>query len=89
MNSSKFLLLTLLTSIASQVVHEVIVIGAGTAGIAASVALKAKNVEHIILEAKSALGGRIASGTINGVTVDLGASFVHYPLTDNSINTLV
>ena len=72
-----------------QSTHEVIIIGAGASGIGASVALKAKNTEHIILEARSAMGGRIASGTINGVTVDLGASFVHYPLTQNSINSLV
>lgn len=88
---SLFFLLTLVSSTVRhlQTIHDVIVIGAGAAGIAASVTLKSKNVEHIILEARSKLGGRIASGTLNGVTVDLGASFVHNPLTDNSINTLV
>jgi len=62
-----------------QTVYSVIVIGAGSSGIGASVSLASKNVNHIILEARNRFGGRTYATTVGGVNVDLGASYVHNP----------
>lgn len=62
-----------------QTVYDVIVIGAGAAGIGASVSLTSKNLNHIILEARGRFGGRTYATTVSNVPVDLGASFVHSP----------
>lgn len=90
---NKILQLTLFLVFTSQIlsrnlqtVYSVIVIGAGSSGIGASVALASKNVNHIILEARNRFGGRTYATTISGVNVDLGASFVHNPETSNSIH---
>jgi monoamine oxidase len=69
-----------------QTLYSAIVIGAGSSGIGASVALASKNVNHIILEARNRFGGRTYATTIAGVNVDLGASFVHNPEKNNSIH---
>lgn len=62
-----------------QTVYGAIVIGAGSSGIGASVALASKNVNHIILEARNRFGGRTYATQVSGIDVDLGASFVHNP----------
>lgn len=58
-------------------VHEVIVIGAGIAGLRASEVLEAQKIEHIVLEASSKVGGRVANIQFAGEIHDKGASFIH------------
>ncbi len=48
-------------------VYEVIVIGAGVAGIGASIELTKANIDHIILESRDRIGGRIVSALVDGV----------------------
>ena len=69
--------------------HKVIIIGAGAAGIASSKVLSDKNIPHLILESRERIGGRIASKQLNGVEVDLGATFVHNPGEGNSIDEMI
>ena len=54
--------------------YDVIIIGGGSAGLAAAKALEDAGVKAIILEGKSELGGRIA---MNKSGVDLGAQWIH------------
>jgi monoamine oxidase len=70
-------------------VRDVIIVGAGTAGIAASKVLNEKKISHIILESRDRIGGRIVDGEIDGMRVDLGASFVHNPGPDNPLHLLI
>ncbi|MFC6645776.1 flavin monoamine oxidase family protein [Granulicella cerasi] len=57
---------------------EVIIIGAGMAGLAAARALAERNVRVLVLEARQRVGGRILSHpTAEGDVVELGAEFVH------------
>lgn len=43
----------------------------------------------MILEARNRFGGRTFDTNVSGVTVDLGASFVHNPESNNAIDTYV
>ncbi len=55
---------------------KVIVVGAGTAGLAALHALRKKGVEVTALEKEKTAGGRILGAWKNGFALDLGAQFV-------------
>ena len=55
---------------------DVIVVGAGFAGLAAAKALRAAGVEPVVLEARDRVGGRTCPGTIAGLTIDLGGMWV-------------
>jgi monoamine oxidase len=66
-------------------IHEVIIIGAGASGIAASLTLTKQKVPHLMLEARDRIGGRIQSGFFENTRVDLGATFVHKPNKTNPI----
>lgn len=70
-------------------VHDVIVIGAGVSGIAASKALSDKGTPHLILEARDRIGGRIVSSELDGTQVDLGATFIHNPGNDNMVDQAI
>ena len=54
---------------------HVVVVGAGIAGLAAAAALKrqAPDLRVTVLEASSAIGGKLALGEVAGITVDIGA----------------
>lgn len=52
---------------------KVIVVGAGTAGLAATRFLRDRGVEVVALEKEEAPGGRIAGATRDGYVLDLGA----------------
>lgn len=65
--------------------HEVIIIGAGISGIGASKTLSASNIPHIILESRDRFGGRIYPNKFAGITVDVGATFIHNPCETNQI----
>src|ERR1700761_330997 len=56
---------------------EVIVIGAGMAGLAAARALAERGVRVTVLEARERVGGRVFSREVDGATVELGAEFIH------------
>lgn len=56
---------------------QVIVIGAGIAGLAAARALAERGVPVTVLEARERVGGRVFTLHADGATVELGAEFVH------------
>jgi monoamine oxidase len=59
-------------------VDDVIIIGAGMAGLAAAVALKRAGVSFRVLEAADTVGGRARTRILrSGVTADLGAHWLH------------
>ena len=61
-----------------EVPIDVIVIGAGIAGLAAAVELSKANMEFIVLEARNRLGGRIYVKNLpNGRKIHLGANWIH------------
>jgi monoamine oxidase len=66
---------------------DVLVVGAGIAGLAAARALQDEDYEVIVLEARDRIGGRIwTNRTLDGIALDMGASWIHgvdgNPLTD-------
>lgn len=69
-------------------VAEVLVVGAGLAGIAAATRLEKRGVRVTVLEAKDSPGGRAATSDALGRPVDLGASWLHgikdHPLHDRA-----
>lgn len=57
---------------------DVLVIGAGVAGLAAAQMLQQAGYAVIVLEARERIGGRVWSHrTVDGIPLDLGASWVH------------
>jgi monoamine oxidase len=56
--------------------HDVVVIGAGLAGLTAARDLVGRGYDVTVLEGRDRVGGRTFSGTLAGVPVDRGASFV-------------
>ena len=57
--------------------YDVIVIGAGAAGIAAGRALRAAGLTFTLLEARARTGGRAAAITLGGRRIDTGAHWMH------------
>lgn len=69
--------------------NEVIIIGAGIAGLSAALELKAKNIKFKILEASDRAGGRIKTVTTkNGNTIDMGGQWLHGGM-DNPLRKMV
>ncbi|MEO1416850.1 MAG: NAD(P)/FAD-dependent oxidoreductase [Bacteroidota bacterium] len=66
---------------------DIIIVGAGIAGLSAAHHLKKKGYEPIVLEAQSQIGGRTQTDRSLGVAFDKGASWIHGP-TGNPITTL-
>ncbi len=60
---------------------DVIVIGAGAAGLAAARTLAGRDLRVVVLEARNRIGGRVwtISSTPDGVATELGAEFIHGP----------
>jgi monoamine oxidase len=57
-------------------VTDVIVVGAGFAGLSAARELTKRGYEVVVLEGRDRVGGRSYTATLAGVPVDLGATFV-------------
>ena len=57
--------------------HDVVVIGAGAAGIAAGLRLAASPLKFLLLEARPRLGGRALTSTAAGYPLDLGCGWLH------------
>ncbi len=56
--------------------HDVVVIGAGFAGLTAARALAQDGFDVVVLEGRDRVGGRSSTTTLAGVPVDLGGTFV-------------
>jgi monoamine oxidase len=58
---------------------DVIIIGAGAAGIAAAIGLQSTNLTFLVLEARNRVGGRAHTDqeTFTPTPIDLGASWIH------------
>jgi len=58
-------------------IYDVIVIGAGMAGLEAASVLQANNLDVLILEARNRVGGRIVTTSMGSAWTDLGPSWLH------------
>ena len=59
---------------------DVIIIGAGAAGLAAARKLQEARISFRLLEAKSQIGGRVVTDTKTlGAPIDLGGHWLHSP----------
>lgn len=59
-------------------VHDVIVIGAGYAGLIAARDLTTQGKTTLLLEARDRLGGRTWNATINGFHYEVGGTWIHW-----------
>ncbi len=55
--------------------NSVIIIGAGVSGLYAATRLEKAGVDYVILEARNRTGGRVLSGQVSGLHVDMGATW--------------
>jgi monoamine oxidase len=60
-------------------VYDVIVVGAGVAGLTAASDLAANGLDVVVLEARDRIGGRTHTVSLGDAEVDLGAAWVHDP----------
>lgn len=66
--------------------YQVAIVGAGAAGLAAAKTLRARGIDHVVLEAAHRIGGRAYTEEVApGVPFDLGAHFMH----SGSVNPMV
>jgi len=66
---------------------DVIVIGAGIAGLTVARTLVDRGVDTLVVEGRDRLGGRVHTDRSLGIPLDLGASWIH-GVTDNPITAL-
>ncbi|XP_065655685.1 uncharacterized protein LOC100215158 [Hydra vulgaris] len=58
--------------------YDILVLGAGFSGLGAAIQLGKNNVNNfLVLEAKDYIGGRIKQVPFGGVTIELGAGWIH------------
>ena len=65
---------------------DVVVVGAGFAGLTAARELRRRGLDVIVLEGRDRVGGRSYTGAVAGLPVDLGGTFVGP--TQDAVNTL-
>src|SRR5688500_3746041 len=56
---------------------DVIVIGAGAAGLACAYELSRNDVKVVLLEARTRVGGRVNTVQTRGLPIELGAEYMH------------
>jgi monoamine oxidase len=56
---------------------EVVVVGAGVAGLSCARALQARDIRVTVLEARDRVGGRVRTVRVGGEPVELGAQVIH------------
>lgn len=66
------------SALAAQTDADVVIIGAGAAGLAAAHDLKAAGRRAIVIEARGRIGGRAFTDTSLGPAYDAGAMFIHW-----------
>lgn len=66
------------SALAAEMDADVVIIGAGAAGLAAAHDLKAAGRRAIVLEARGRIGGRAFTDTSLGPAYDAGAMFIHW-----------
>ncbi len=57
--------------------YDVIVIGAGIAGLEAARELDLEGIDVMVLETRDRIGGRVSTTHYDGTSLDLGASWIH------------
>src|SRR5580704_17153721 len=57
--------------------HDVVVIGAGMAGLTAARALAEAGLKVLVVEAQDRIGGRILTRHVGDEAIELGAEFIH------------
>jgi monoamine oxidase len=62
---------------AAETGESVVVIGAGAAGIEAAAGLVAAGFEVLVIEARDRVGGRVRTEFVDGLALEMGASWVH------------
>lgn len=68
--------------------YDVVVVGAGIAGLAAAQYLTEEGYAVLVLEARDRIGGRVwTNRTLNGIPLDMGASWIH-GIEDNPVAEL-
>ena len=68
---------------------EVLVLGAGMAGITVAARLKEEGVEGVVVvEGSNRIGGRGKDAQFGGITVELGANWVHRLIYRNSVTSI-
>src|SRR5580693_7532467 len=58
-------------------IYDVVVIGAGMAGLTAARALAEAKLKVLVVEAQDRIGGRIWTRRVGNETIELGAEFIH------------
>ena len=64
-------------SVAKSSKGNILIIGAGIAGLAAARQLKSSGFQVTVLEGRNRIGGRIYTDRNLGLPIDLGASWIH------------
>src|SRR6201985_3084567 len=57
--------------------HDVVVVGAGMAGLTAARTLAEGGLKVLVVEAQDRIGGRIWTRRVGDETIELGAEFIH------------
>ena len=60
-----------------EMTNDVVVIGAGMAGLTAARTLAEAGLRVVVLEARDRIGGRILTRRVGSETIELGAEFIH------------
>ena len=55
---------------------DVVIVGAGLAGLSAARAVSAAGQDVLVVEARDRVGGRVETATVDGVTMDLGGTWI-------------